>query len=558
MKEKLRNILNLTNIFIKENEIGLIDLENKEINKKSILFWIYLILFSGISYLSFELIGYLRGIGKPQIFLNAFLLFLEILIIFRTIMLSTNIFYFSKDIENILHLPFKSTEILIAKFNTILSMVYEIEIIFGFVPLLIYGIITHIGILYFINLIFILIIFPIFIVLIISTIMIFLIKSIKLFKNKDLMQIIISFILIFIIMLFMGKALNYVFSNMENIKDNQIVFLNNLNNKIIEINKYFLNINPSREILECKNVIELFFPLIKLIFINFIAFLLFIFLGNKLYLKQLLKANFYLKNKKNKNYKINKRIKKSSVISSYINKEFKLLKNPIFLMQSIYPVILITIMVCILICIIIPKYKNIMLMEQYKDMFKDLKFDIEAVCLILGGIQIVGLFNYSSITSFSREGKNAYIIKLLPISLYKQFIYKNIPQIFINTICTIPILTIIKIQIPEIENKYILIIFILSFILNLINSFILTLIDLLMPNLDWDSEYEILKNNKNKIIQYVLIIFNILFFIYIKKIFEKYNLNISLIIFGIILFIIFIIINLCIWKYKNRLFKKIN
>ena len=42
---------------------------------------------------------------------------LGILLIFQTIMLSTNIFYFSKDIENILHLPFKPVEILISKFN---------------------------------------------------------------------------------------------------------------------------------------------------------------------------------------------------------------------------------------------------------------------------------------------------------------------------------------------------------------------------------------------------------------------------------------------------------
>ena len=234
-----------------------------------------------------------------------------------------------------------------------------------------------------------------------------------------------------------------------------------------------------------------------------------------------------------------------------------LFKNPMFFIQSIYPVIIMTITVCILISALVPRYIEILNTEEYRETLENLKFDIEAVCLIVGLIQVVGLMNYSSITAFSREGKNAFVIKYLPISLYKQFIYKNIPQIFIDTICAIAILFTINLFIPAIGIKYIFIIFILAFLLILINSFILTLIDLLMPKLEWDAEYEILKNNKNKMLQYVLIIFNILFLIFIKDLFEKHSLNISLYIFAIILFIIFVVFNFCIWKFKQKLFRKI-
>ena len=79
-----------------------------------------------------------------------------------------------------------------------------------------------------------------------------------------------------------------------------------------------------------------------------------------------------------------------------------------------------------------------------------------------------------------------------------------------------------------------------------------------MPKLDWDGEYEILKNNKNKILQYVLIVFNILFLILIKGIFKKVELNISFaiifIIFIVILFSFIFIIN----KNKRNLYKRIN
>ena len=542
MKDKLNNIFNLSKLFIRENDVNLkiINMETKNINKKSVLFWVYVILFFGIFYISSEVISYMVKIGKPEIFINGFLLFLEVLIIIRTVMVSMNVFYFSKDIENILHLPIKPIEILISKLSTIIFMNYELEILIGIIPFFIYGIYTYAKLSYFFNLVLLLIFFPIFATLIVSIIMIVLMKTIKLFRNKDIMQIAISFILVFGIMFSAGKAIEYVFNNAEFIEENQQLILNNINEKIIKINNYFLNISPSANILLKEGMLNKVSNYFNLIIINLFALILFIFLGNKLYLKQLLKANFYTKKKNNKEIKLNKRAKRNKIRISYIKKEFKLiLKNPLFFIQSVYPVIMMTIMICVLILALVPAYKEILHREEYKEMLESLKFDIEAVCIILGVIQITGLFNYTSITSFSREGKNAYIMKVLPIGLYKQFIYKNIPQIVLNIISSIVILIVINFQIPAIGIKYILILFVLSFLITIINSNILCLIDLLMPRLEWDAEYEILKNNKNKL-------------------FEKHNLNISLGVFAGLLICILIIFNVIINKYKNKLFKNIN
>ena len=561
MKDKLKNIFNLSKLFIRENDVNLkiINMETKKINKKSVLFWVYVILFFGIFYISSEVISYMVKIGKPEIFINGFLLFLDFLIIIRTVMVSMNVFYFSKDIENILHLPIKPIEILISKLSTIIFMNYELEILIGIIPFFIYGIYTYVKLSYFFNLVLLLIIFPIFATLIVSIIMIILMKTIKLFKNKDIMQIAISFILVFGIMFSAGKAIEYVFNNAEFIEENQQLILNNINEKIIKINNYFLNISPSANILLKEGMLNKVSNYFNLIIINLFALILFIFLGNKLYLNQLLKANFYYKKKKNKKIKLNKKIKKNNIAISYIKKEIKqIFKNPLFFIQSVYPVIMMTIMICVLISALVPAYNEILHREEYKEMLESLKFDIEAVCIILGVVQITGLFNYTSITSFSREGKNAYIMKVFPIGLYKQFIYKNIPQIVLNIISSIVILSVINFQIPAIGIKYILILFVLSFLITIINSNILCLIDLLMPRLEWDAEYEILKNNKNKLLQYVLIIFNILFLVFINKLFEKHNLNISLGVFAGLLICILIIFNVIINKYKNKLFKNIN
>ena len=560
MKEKFKNIINLSTVYIKENNesLKIFNFKTRKFNKKNIIFWTYVILLFGITYVSYEAVEYFKKIGKPEIFLNGYFLFLEIIIIFKTIMLSINVFYFSKDIENVLYLPLKPVEILISKFNILLYMNYEIELMFGLIPFLIYGIYNSLQLIYFINLILILIIFPIFATLIVSIIMIFLMKSIKLFRNKDFMQIIISFILITVFMLFFNNLMRYMFNNIDNIQNNQQETLNLINDKIIKMNKCFLTIYPSTKILLVNNLKAIIYYF-ELIIINLFGFGVFYFFGNKLYLEQLLKANFYFKPKKNKKIKIYKKAKKNLIGISYLKKEIKLLtRNPLFFIQSIYPVILIIIVASILIIALVPQYRNLMQMEQYKEQFKDVKFDIEAVCIIIGLVQITTLFNYCSITAFSREGKSAYCIKILPVSLQKQFVLKNIPQIFFNTICSIIILIIINLKIPEISCKYFYIMFIISFLMIIINSFILTLIDLLMPKLEWDSEYEILKNSKNKLLQYVLIVFNILFLNYIEKIFKNYNLDKSLYILIGILFLILIIFNILFSKFKNKLYKNIN
>ena len=558
---KLKNIFNLSKFYIKENEASASIIKKnplKSENKKGILF-LYIILIFGILYLSTEIISYIVKLGKPEIFLNIFFLLLNILIIMKTVMVSLNVFYFSKNIESVLHLPLKPSEILISKFNTLLFMNYEIEIIIALIPLLVYGALTSAGLMYYINTIIILLIFPIFSTLVVSIIMIIMMKTIKFFKNKDLMQVIISFVFICIIVILVNYASKNIFNNLNGLKENKEIVLNSINEKILGINKYFYNINPTSIILQENGFLISFINYIKLFFINICAFGLFIILGNRLYLKQLLNAKFYYKVKKLKEINLNRKCKKNSIGLSYLKREIKLLiKNPMFFIQSIYPVIIITFLFVVLAVTLIPIFRDVLQKEEFNEIRESLRFDIEAVCLIIGTVQIVGLFNYTAITSFSREGKNAYIIKILPIDLFRQFIYKSIPQIIINTIASIITFLVINYKISEIGIAYIAIMFVLSIILIIINSFILCLIDLFMPKLDWDGEYEILKNNKNKILQYVLIVFNILFLILIKGIFKKVELNISFaiifIIFIVILFSFIFIIN----KNKRNLYKRIN
>ena len=562
MINKIKSILRLTKIFFKNSFQNpyIIDKKTNKINKRSIFVWLMVIVMIAISYLSYKVIGELVKINQPTIFLNIFFLIIMIIMIFQIILASTNVYFFSKDLELILPLPIKSEELLIAKFNTILINIYFTEFIFVFFPLIIYGILTYAGILYYLYLIFILLIFPILPILIISIIMMFLMKLSKFIKNKDVFQIIITLIFISIIFLLEFKIGNNIINKIDdnlNIESQESIQLfNQFNTKVENVNKYFLEINSTINILNNYNKINSIINILKIICLDLLFLIIFIVVGKKYYLKNILKNNnnYYLKN--NKKYLI-KKLKKINKGKSYIKKEFKILfKNPMFFMQCIFPTLILIVSLIIIMIIAIPNIRTILTTDLFGDTI-DFKFDISVICLILGIIQIIFTISNISISSISREGKDAIYMKFIPIDFYKQFVYKATPQIIVNMVLIFIILILIKSIFPEINFIYLFLIFILANLFNIINSKIMVFVDFIRPNLNWKSEYEALGNN-NKLFQYVLTIIIILILTYFNKIFSNIEIIKSCIFMILILIITILIINKIIKINIKNLFKKIN
>lgn len=563
MNKKIKNIFNLTKIFFKNSFQNpyIIDPKTNKINKKSIFVWLILIVMVGISFLSYEVINELLKVGQPILFLNIFFLLFMMIIIFQIILASTNVYFVSKDLEVLLPLPLKSEELLISKFNTIVVNLYFSELIFAFFPLIIYGICTYAGIIYYVYLFLILLIFPILPTLFISIITMFFMKLSKFIKNKDAFQIIITLIFIFIMFgveFKLGSTIINKFDNNSNINTEEVVeTFNQFNEKIKNVYKYFLEINPTIEIIKNYNKLNSIFNLLKIIFIDLLFLILFIFIGKKYYLKNILKNNnnYYLNKIQKNNFQ--KKCKKITIKKSYIKKEFKLLfKNPIFFMQCIFPIFILIISLIIITIFTFPNLKAILTSDILGDEI-DFSIDLNVICLVLGIIQFIFTISNVSITSISREGKNANYMKFIPVSFYKQFIYKSIPQIIINMFLTLIILILLKVIFPEFNLIYLFLIFIISNLFNIINSELMVVVDLYKPNLNWKAEYEAIKNN-NKLFQYVLTILIILILIYFNKIFDKLNLIISCLLIILILIILIFIINKIIKININKLFKKIN
>ena len=565
IKDNIKIIKDLTKIFLKSayQDINIINKETKKINKRSVFVWLILIVSLALFYISNEIIKALVSSGYPEVFLSIYFLVLAIFIMFQTILVCTNIFYFSKDIELILPFPIKPVNLLIAKFNTLICTLYVSEAIFGIIPICIYGILTHSTLLFYIYAVLIFIFFPVFLALVLSIIMMFVMKISKFIKNKEIFQTIITLLLVTSFFIVEYNVINNIFIQNKEIEivENNFQIADKLiefNNKIETSNKLFLVINPAVKVLKNSNLQNIF-EIIKIILINFITFIIFIFIGKKTYLKDILKNTSYLIKTSNKRINLYKKCKKNIIFKAYIKKEFKnLFRNSMVFMQCVYPMIISLITVIIISIILLPKLNEVLNNPDIKQLIGNLEFDLSIVYIILSGIQVLFMISPASLTSISRDGKNASFMKYIPISYFRQILYKGLPQIFINSISVIIIIGILYYAFPSIGIVNVLLVFISSMILNALNSYSMIIVDLLNPKLEWDSEYEILKQNNNRYFQYAFTVIVILILVYLNKVLEGINLNLAIIITSIVFLFILIIELILIKIRENKLMKKIN
>ena len=491
----MKKIISLTKVFIKEfyQNLPIFNKAKDKISKKSIFFWLIAIIVISITYVSHQVITFLVDARQPEIFLNIYFSILTVILLFQTILVCSNVFFFSKDIEKILHMPLKPVELLLAKFNTLLCMLYLTESVLGIIPFTLYGMLT----------------------------------------NAHLFGI----------------------TNDEQ----ALKQFSSFSQKAEQANQYFLIINPSVKILTHPTDITAMIAILKLLGYNIITGIIFIFIGKRTYIKDILKNMLSNSNKKIKEIDTKKDIKIRSIKNAYIRKEIKLLiREPIFFMQCVLPVISIIITCLTIMVILLPTIQKMMIQEEaIQNAFQNLSFNMEVICDILIIMQVLFSLSSISLTAISREGRNAVFIKYIPIELHKQFFYKSIPQIVLNFLVTIVVFVMVSYVVPNINWFYLGITFIVATIINCINSYLMLIVDLIRPNLDWDTEYSVVKKSDNKVFQYAFMIINILFLMYLARIFKNVNIIMALMGEVMIYLILLIIIAKAIKKWQKKLFRKI-
>ena len=276
----MNKIFSLTKVLLKNSFQKYDEKNNKKSGKilRIICYGILLIYLMGIfGFMSYGLITTLMQVQQESMFIGIFLIALAMLTLIQSIISATNVFYFSKDLDYILPLPLKPRDILISKLNVILVTEYVMEIIFAVAPIIVYGILTSAGPMFYIVALLVLLIFPIIPILIATFIIMIIMSFSKGAKNKDRFRLIAPILGIII-----ALVISFSASGTSEINDAQLIELLMQANSMVEvISDSFPVIKPAINAIVNSSFIEF----LKLLGITAIIYIVFLLIGNKLYFR---------------------------------------------------------------------------------------------------------------------------------------------------------------------------------------------------------------------------------------------------------------------------------
>ena len=493
MKSK---VLSLSKVILKNSFQNMETAKEINSNKKSksmIVLYVFLFLYLAgiVGVFSNSLISELLKIHQEKMFLGVILLAIAGFVLIQSIFSAINLLYYSKDNEYILPLPLKPSQIVIAKTNVLLVTEYFIVAILGLIPLSIYGILTYANILYYIEMVIVLLVFPIIPVLISSLLVLIVMSFAKFTKNRNRFQLIATILILVIVF-----VASFAMGNTDSSPEELVQMVMKANGMVELVKNAFPTLGMAIESLTNINIGIQLLNIVFLIATTAVIYALYLLVGQKLYLKGAV-GNLSSGKKNKKKIDEKKVFKNSTIFKTYVGKEFKtLLRNPIFFMQCVLPAIIFPILIIGMTILGINGESNGQTVD-FASMFTN-KTSIYIGVGILCVIQFFLMFIYISATAISRDGQNAVFMKYIPVKYMKQIDYKVMPNIIMTSVMSIITVIIAGILIKA-DILYLLLILITSIIMGVFQSYILIIVDLKKPKLEWNSEYAVVKQNMNLI-----------------------------------------------------------
>lgn len=491
----------------------------------------------------------LGKINQEYTFINILLLMNFIILFGKSIFESLNALYFSKDLKILLRMPIKSKDIVNGKLINMILSEYQMETIMLAIPMIVYGILTKAGVLFYTYMIIILAILPIIPIVITSTIISIIMRFTNIIKNKtEVMYIAIIASLIALDLLFTGFNHNINFSIVE---FKETVF--RMNGISEEIANRFILIKPTMSTLLNYNNIVGLRNCILYILESIVTYIVGVFIISKVYLKGAIGTtiNSQKENKANKKLTIED-FKKKDKKKTYLSKEIKVIaRTPIFCIQClIIPIIYpLTIMMVVSIAVVLSKLIGV---DLVSDLMNKMNTSQMAMIFIAVG-EVFFMMNFCSIIGISKESKSAILTKTIPIGFKTQF---NLKTYLGKTMNLLSVLIITFAYFLATKNPVqTIVIFAILYFLDSIGEKIKLYIDSRKPQIDWDNEYAMMKQNTNIMnVLFKTLITLVILYLISKLIKDQFAYLIAILILS---FIVNSFINNYISRNKNKIFEKI-
>ena len=498
--------------------------------------------------LSFTVTKKLKEIDQSYTFINILVLMNFFILFAKSIFESLNVLYFSKDLKHLLRMPIKSKDIINAKFINMILSEYQMEFIMLAIPMIVYGIIMKVEITFYLYTVLVLLILPIIPIVTTSIVVAIIMRFSNHLKNKTqvlYITIIISAILIDLI--FTGfKPIKVTKQEFEAavLKPNGLATM--IADKI-ELIKPIMNtlLNYNNE----NGIKNLSIYIVE----SIVMYILGILVISKIYLKGVIGTTINSKKIKGDTTKLTiEDFKKQNKIKSYVQKERKTIsRTPIFCIQClmipiIYPLIILEVFI---VAVIVSKKLGIDIIQNFLGIINT---SIGQAIFIGVGL-VFFMMNFCSIIGISKDCKTAILTKTLPIKLEKQFNIKTEIGKRINMLSVIIITFCYWYAVKNLAPTIIM--FTILYLLNSIGEKIKLLIDIRKPQINWDNEYTMMKQNTN-IMNVLFYTLSILIALYIiSKIIPQAHYYLATIL-GIVIASYFIITNY-ISKKQNKIFDKV-
>lgn len=495
----------LTKILLKNGGESIINRKSRKFSKTALFAIIMIVAF--ISFISIfvtlvvKIYDPLKMIAQQGLILGLVIPITCLIIFFFGIFHTVNTFYFSTDIENLLPLPITPVQILGAKFMVTLVYEYLTELIF-LVPILItYGIMDGGSPLYYIYCVIVFMILPVVPLAAAAVINMVIMRFTNISKHKDLFKIVGGIVAMF---LALGANLYIQKLTTSTTSQDQIIrMLKQGNNSFVNIAS---NMFPgSRYAVNCLAASKSFIGIINMLVflvITIVIVIIFMMMGKMLYFRGVIGiSEASSSRKKISSDEIYKRTAKSSVLTAYTIKELKLLfRTPIYfmnciLMNFLWPVFL-----------IFPFMADSNSQGQLKVGISFIQTNNKVGVVIAAAFAIsifISTTNLIAATAISREGKNVFTLKYMPIDFRQIIIGKTMPAIVMGTfsVLIILIMGVLLIKFSVVVIIFICIVCLLGIVFT---SFTGILIDLTFPKLNWDTEQKAVKQNMNGVLNMVI------------------------------------------------------
>ncbi len=402
-------------------------------------------------------------------------------------------FFTASDNHLWLPLPLKIQEIFTARFISTFVFINIIQMMFLFPAFIGFNIAATPGVFAYIGQFFVFVTIPIIMTSITYILILFLSRIINIQKYRSIFQVVtgsVIFILTFAISFFSSYAGQFI----EGSTEDMALIVAAVRQAAGSLSwAHFLTFFTNGAFIN-NGVFSLLLPL-ALVGFAVILFFLAYHLSSRFYHASLYSVDISKKKKQVKNHQGTLRVRKP-IHAFFINEVKSIFRSPTYVFNLLVPLLLVPLL---MIGSFVATISSVPDFNLTFTQLSSLLFDPnEGYIFIIGTgcIAFVSTMNLISATAFTREGNNAQLLKIYPVTI-RQILYgKMLFGLAINFIIFTPVIIVLGI----IAKANVLIVFaylVASVLLSLTMNYASILFDARFPMLNWTNEIEAAKNNKN-------------------------------------------------------------